>query len=160
MGVMMTGKRHFKKDTNTMVMSILVNKTGGFTLLEVMIALVILSVGLLGLAALQLVAIKGNSFSSEMTYATMLAQQHAEILKNLPFTDANLAAAGEGNPHTAIGSSKGIQYAVRWTVADNTPGTDMKTVNLTVQWTSLRQGTSSEAGTVTARLRTIIRNQS
>lgn len=157
---MMIGKRHYKKDTNTMVPSILVKQTGGFTLLEVMIALVILSVGLLGLAALQLVAVKGNSFSSEMTYATMLAQQHAEVLKTLPYTDANLAPADEGNPHTAIGSSKGIQYAVRWTVTDDTPDTDMKTVNLIVQWTSLRQGTSSEAGTVTARLRTIIRNQS
>jgi type IV pilus assembly protein PilV len=159
---MMIVTRHYKKATNAMlpIPSILVKRTGGFTLLEVMIALVILSVGLLGLAALQLVAIRGNSFSSEMTYATMLAQQHAEILKGLPFNDANLAPADEQNPHTAIGSSKGVQYAVRWTIADNTPDTDMKTVNLTVQWTSLRQGTSSEAGTVTARLRTIIRNQS
>jgi type IV pilus assembly protein PilV len=157
---MMTGTRHYKKDTNEMVPSILVKRREGFTLLEVMIALVILSVGLLGLAGLQLVAVKGNSFSTEMTYATMLAQQHAETLKNLPYTDANLAPADEGNPHTAIGNSKGVQYAVSWTVTDNTPATDMKTVNLTVQWTSLRQGTSSEAGTVTARLRTIIRNQS
>lgn len=151
----MIGKRHYNKATNAILPS-----TGGFTLLEVMIALVVLSVGLLGLAALQLVAVKGNSFSSEMTYATMLAQQHAEILKGLPYTDSNLAAADEQNPHTAIGSSKGVQYSVRWTVTDNTPDTDMKTVNLTVQWTSLRQGASSEAGTVTARLRTIIRNQS
>jgi type IV pilus modification protein PilV len=135
-----------------------IRQAKGFTLLEVMIALVILSVGLLGLGALQLVAIKTNAFSSEMTYATMIAQQQAEILKSLPFTHTNLTAATESNPHTAVGSSKGVQYAIRWTVADNSPATDMKTVNIVVQWQSLRQGQSSEA--VTAQLKTIVRNSS
>jgi Tfp pilus assembly protein PilV len=122
-----------------------------------MIALVILSVGLLGLAALQLVAVKSNAFSSEMTYATMLAQQHAEILKSRAYTDADLTAGS----HSAVGSSKGVQYTVTWNVTDNSPDTDMKTVNLTVTWSSLRQGTAdqtAEQRTVTARLRTIIRD--
>ena len=133
-----------------------VEREKGFTLLEVMISLVILSIGLLGLAALQLVAVKNNSFSSEMTYATMLAQQHAETLKSLPFSDSDLDP--NGNPHTTTGNSKGVQYTVTWDVTNNSPDTDMKTVNLTVRWTSLRQGTESDAETVTARLRTIIRN--
>ena len=136
----------------------LVKKEGGFTLLEVMIALVILSVGLLGLGALQLVAIKTNAFSSEMTYATMIAQQQAEILKSLPFTDANLTAATEANPHTGVGSGKGVQYAISWTVTDNSPATDMKIINISVQWQSLRQGQASE--NVTAQLKTIVRNSS
>jgi type IV pilus assembly protein PilV len=135
---------------------LIVKRNEGFTLLEVMIALVVLSVGLLGLAALQLVAVKGNAFSSEMTNATMLAQQHAETLKCLPFTDANLDP--NGNPHTTIGSSKGVQYTVTWNVTDDSPDTNMKTINLSVRWTSLRQGTASEAATVTARLQTIMRN--
>ena len=137
----------------------LLQRDEGFTLLEVMIALVILSVGLLGLAALQLVAIKSNAFSSEMTYATMLAQQHAEILKSRAFTDSDLAAGD----HSATGNSKGVHYTVAWNVTDDTPDADMKTINLTVQWTSLRQGAAdqtTEQKTVTARLRTIIRNQS
>ncbi|OGP81487.1 MAG: type IV pilus modification protein PilV [Deltaproteobacteria bacterium RBG_16_54_11] len=137
---------------------LLVKKSEGFTLLEVMIALVILSVGLLGLGALQLVAIKTNAFSSEMTYATMIAQQQAEILKSLPFTDANLTAATEANPHTGVGSGKGVQYAISWTVTDNSPATDMKIINISVQWQSLRQGQASE--NVTAQLKTIVRNSS
>ena len=144
---------------NKLMQGLLVKRNGGFTLLEVMIALVVLSVGLLGLAALQLVAVKGNAFSSEMTYATMLAQQHAEILKSRDFTDSDLTA-GE---HTAVGNSKGVQYTVAWNVTDNAPDTDMKTINLNVQWQSQRQGASdqtNEQKTVTARLRTIIRDQS
>jgi len=138
---------------------LLVKRSEGFTLLEVMIALVILSVGLLGLAALQLVAVKSNAFSSEMTYATMLAQQHTEVLKSLPFADANLTPGS----HTAMGSSKGVQYTVTWNVTDNVPATDMKSVNVTVQWQSLRQGAASQTlqqQTITASLQTIIRNQS
>ena len=133
-------------------------RTEGFTLLEVMIALVILSVGLLGLAALQLVAVKSNSFSSEMTYATMLAQQHAEILKSLDYDDANLDSSN--NPFTAAGSSKGVLYTVTWNVTDDAPDTNMKMVDLTVVWQSLRHGSSDqtpEQKTVTARLRTIVR---
>ena len=143
------------------IQGLLIKRNEGFTLLEVMIALVILAVGLLGLAALQLVAVKSNAFSSEMTYATMLAQQHAEVLKSLPYTDANLTPG----THTAVGSSKGVQYSVTWNVTDNVPATDMKSVNVTVLWLSLRQGAAGQGQTpqqqtVTASLQTIIRNQS
>jgi len=133
---------------------LLVKKSDGFTLLEVMIALVILSVGLLGLAALQLVAIKGNSFSSEMTTATMIAQERAEMLKNRPYTDLDLVQG----THNAVGSSKGVQYAITWEVTDNTPATDMKLIELSVSWQSARQGQASAATAVTARLQTIVRN--
>jgi type IV pilus assembly protein PilV len=135
-----------------------ISKNEGFTLLEVMIALVILSVGLLGLAALQLVAVKSNSFSSEMTYATMIAQQQIESLKSLPFTDGNLTP-GSHTPPTPP-NSKGVQYIITWTVTDNAPATNMKTIALTVTWQSLRQGKAIDASTVTANLQTVLRNPS
>ena len=141
-----------------MLQSALEKRSEGFTLLEVMIALVILSVGLLGLAALQLVAVRSNSFSSEMTYATMIAQQQAEVLKNLAYTDGNLTSGS----HAAMGSSKGVQYTVTWNVTDDVPATNMKSVNVTVEWQSLRQGDAGQTAqqqTVTAKLQTIIRNQ-
>jgi type IV pilus assembly protein PilV len=140
---------------------LLVKRSEGFTLLEVMIAMVILAVGLLGLAALQLTAVKSNAFSSEMTYATMKAQEYAEVFKNLPFTDTDLDPAG--NPHTAMESSKGVQYTVTWNITDNVPATDMKSINITVQWQSLRQGAASQTAveqTVTSNLQTIVRNAS
>ena len=59
----------------------------GFTLIEVMIALVILAAGLLALSTMQIVSIRSNAFSSEMTYSTMLAQQRIEILRNLDYSD-------------------------------------------------------------------------
>jgi type IV pilus assembly protein PilV len=141
---------------------LLVKRNEGFTLIEVMIALVILAVGLLGLTALQLTAIKSNAFSSEMTWATMRAQQQAEVLKNLPFTDAWLAPGSTTTLAPEI--SKGARYTISWTVsADNVPAIDMRTIAITVTWQSLRQGAADQTiaqQTVTSNLHTIVRNAS
>ncbi|MCJ7547777.1 MAG: prepilin-type N-terminal cleavage/methylation domain-containing protein [Deltaproteobacteria bacterium] len=130
--------------------------TKGFTLIEVMIAVVILAVGLLALMAMQIVSIKANAFSSEMTYSTMLAQQQLETLRNLPFTDAALAAVPPSTPHTlpAIIDAKGGSYSVSWEVADTT--TAMKTITLYVDWQSRRLGTAAEQQTIRTRMQTIV----
>nr|HDO80263.1 prepilin-type N-terminal cleavage/methylation domain-containing protein [Candidatus Bathyarchaeota archaeon] len=134
----------------------------GFSLLEVMIAFVILAIGLLGLAALQVTAIRGNAFSSGMTFATMLAQQKLEELKGLPFTDQKLSptAAYDGDPHhplddeqndpwyTAV-DSRGIQYAVEHWVEENTPAEDMRKITLRVNWTGFAPGRISAEHSVT-----------
>ena len=64
----------------------------GFSLLEVLITLVILSVGLLGTAEMQVTSISGNAFSNNVTVATGLAQNKLEELKKLPNSDATLSA--------------------------------------------------------------------
>ncbi len=57
-------------------------KPDGFTLLEVLIAIVIASIGLFGLSMMQGTAIQGNSFARKMTHATILAQQKLEELQS------------------------------------------------------------------------------
>lgn len=53
-------------------------KQGGFTLLEVLIAILVLSLGLLGVAALQINALKSTSVSYQRSIATIAAQDMAE----------------------------------------------------------------------------------
>ena len=53
-------------------------KSGGFTLIEVLITIVILSVGLLGMASLTTGIINGNAFSKNASTATTLAQDKME----------------------------------------------------------------------------------
>ncbi len=51
---------------------------GGFTLLEVLISVVILTVALLGMAALSVGIMRGNDLSERITLATTLAQDSLE----------------------------------------------------------------------------------
>ncbi|MBW2741402.1 MAG: prepilin-type N-terminal cleavage/methylation domain-containing protein, partial [Deltaproteobacteria bacterium] len=57
----------------------------GFTLIEVLIAMVILSIGLLGTAALITGIIRGNQVSNRITTATVLAQDKMEEIKNMQY---------------------------------------------------------------------------
>ena len=59
----------------------------GFTLIEVMIAIVILSVGLLGMASLTVGIINGNAFSKNLSTATTLAQDKMEEIWEQNYSD-------------------------------------------------------------------------
>lgn len=83
-------------------------KEKGFTLIEVMVAIVIFSFALLGLAALQLGAIKANSTAMGTTEALNVAQTKMEELIGLQYTDAQLVDTnGDG------GSGLGIPTRVQ-----------------------------------------------
>ena len=57
----------------------------GFSLIEVMIAIVILTVGLLSLAQMMVVATNANALAGRMTASAALAKQQLELLKAAPF---------------------------------------------------------------------------
>ena len=56
----------------------------GFTLLEVLIALLVLSIGLLGLAALQTIGLRSNTMASFRTQATQVAYDIADRIRANP----------------------------------------------------------------------------
>lgn len=68
--------------------SIFTNKKG-LTLIEVLIAIVILAIGLLGVAVLQYIAIGGNAFGREMQIATKLGQELLEVTRSTSFRNAS-----------------------------------------------------------------------
>ena len=63
----------------------------GFTIIEILIALVFLAVGLLGIAGLQITTIRGNASAKKITEAITLAQEKLEDLSSLPISDPQLA---------------------------------------------------------------------
>jgi type IV pilus assembly protein PilV len=67
-------------------------RQSGFTLLEVLIALLVLSIGLLGLAALQTTGLRSNQMASMRTQATQLAYDITDRMRANPGS----AAAGTG----------------------------------------------------------------
>ena len=66
-----------------------INGQRGFTLLEVLIALLILSIGLLGLAALQTTSLRSNEMASMRTAATHLAYDITDRMRANPTGVAN-----------------------------------------------------------------------
>lgn len=71
----------------------------GFSLVEVMIAIVILTVGLLSLAQMMVVATNANAVAGRMTASAALAKQQLELLKAAPFyTNPANPSVGAMNP--------------------------------------------------------------
>lgn len=74
------------------------NNKDGFTLLELLIALAVLAIGLLGIAGMMVSAIQGNAFGGKMSMAENLASQRLEFFKNLGYgsitREIGLAGAG------------------------------------------------------------------
>jgi prepilin-type N-terminal cleavage/methylation domain-containing protein len=95
---------------------ITMNKQNGFTLIEVMIALVVLLTGMLGVMSMQYYAISGNASSREMRVATGISQQIVEQIKSTPY--AGLASGANADPLPAADTaiSGGVDYTTRWWV--------------------------------------------
>jgi type IV pilus assembly protein PilV len=97
--------------------------SSGFTLIEVMIAILVIVVGLLGVAGVATMVINGNTLAKEMTVATTLAQDKIEELKNTSYPN--------------LGSSSDTQdsiYTRTWTVTADSPAGGMKTIQVAVQF--------------------------
>lgn len=114
----------------------------GFTLVEVMVSIVILTVGLLSLAQMMVLATHSNTLSGRMTSSSALAKEQLERLKATPFYvdpltrtrnpaladggDLEATSAGYNQYYDADGRpiAGGGIYEVRWqirTVNTNLP---------------------------------------
>jgi type IV pilus modification protein PilV len=108
----------------------LVKSQNGFTLLEVLVAIVILTIGLLGTAGLTTGVIRGNHYSKNITSATAAAQTQLESIKSSGYANATTA----NFPSDAV-SMGGMTLTRTTTVTDSSPAANMKTVSVTVSWT-------------------------
>jgi type IV pilus assembly protein PilV len=116
----------------------------GFTLIEIMITLVILSIGLVALAGLQVSAIKGNAFSKRMTTAVSIANQKIEQFKDTSY--ANILSESSTQITTTHPNQPSMTFTRQVTVTNNSPLANTKTVNVTVTWS---EGSSSHSVPIT-----------
>jgi prepilin-type N-terminal cleavage/methylation domain-containing protein len=118
-------------------------KADGFTLLEVTIAMAILSIGILGIAGMQISAMNGNRNAGNITSNATWAVSRIEDLMTLAYTDTDLAAGA----HTPSMDTDGIDnnsngfvdeanesgnLSISWNVVDDTPVTRSKTVTVSL----------------------------
>jgi prepilin-type N-terminal cleavage/methylation domain-containing protein len=62
-------------------------KENGFTLVEVLIAVMVLAVAFLAMYQMQAMAVRGNETANQVTIATMLAQDKMEEIRNTNYDD-------------------------------------------------------------------------
>lgn len=120
-------------------------ENGGYTIVEVMIALAIFSIGFLAYSSLQVYSTKGNTKSKWLTQAATCATDRVEQLLDLPYTHADLTAG----THSPAEDSDGIDndsdgrideveesgpLKISWTVTDDAPVANVKTINITITW--------------------------
>ena len=123
----------------------LLRSNAGFTLIESMLTMVILSISMLALAGLQVNALRGNALSRRMATAVSVAEQKLEQLKNTFYTNIQSESA------TQITASN-LNFTQQVTVT-NGPLANTKTVSVTVTW---QDKLKTETVTHTVPLATII----
>ena len=108
-------------------------KPKGFSLIEVLVALVILSVALLALAGLMVTTTRVNSFGGHLTEAVTFAQQRLEELRVASYNTVVSSSVNPGDPVIQTGVSSGINYTMNWVVTPNADDS-LRRVTMRVTW--------------------------
>ena len=102
--------------------------TNGFTLIEILIATVIITIASSGIATLSVGVIQGNSFSKHLTTATVLAQDRIEQVKMISYQNVGTMVGTEN--YGSIANYSGYKRIT--SVSNDTPTSNMKTVTVVV----------------------------
>lgn len=136
----------------------------GFTLLEVLVTMVVLSLGLLGYAGLQMASLKNSASAYQRSQATILAY---DIIDRLRANKTQAVAGGYNIAIGAVGGGAGVagQDLVDWKtlVGNALPGGDAAiTVDATgnvliqIQWTDKRDRSVGANTNLTFNTQTVI----
>ncbi len=134
-------------------------RESGYTLVEVLIGITILTVGMLAVAVMQHSAIGAVDRSGAGTIAVNIAQRYLEEIIDMDYRDPRIGDVNKSNNNDLAGAARltgagttpaaadhflvvdgvGIpdpsgKYTVIWNVADDTPITDTMTVVVAVVW--------------------------
>ena len=104
-------------------------RQGGFTIVEVIVAISILAIGLLAVFSTQARSIMGNTNANRQTEGMTLAQDKMEELLALSYDDVDAT----GSPVTDPGG-----YMISWAV-DDTTFVNAKLITVTVSGQDIRQ---------------------
>lgn len=103
--------------------------TRGFTLVEVLVAMTVLGVGILGCIALQTSAIATRAHAQHLTTAKELTSAQ---LDELLLTDRSTLSDGARETPITMG---GVSYTQDWVIVENSPAVGMKSIRLRTNWT-------------------------
>jgi prepilin-type N-terminal cleavage/methylation domain-containing protein len=103
----------------------------GFTLIEVVVALLMLTFGVLASASLTAALMRSNRGVTNRTRAVETLRLKVEDLQSKQYSQIT-----SGNDTATV---RGIAFNRSWAVANNTPAANLKRITLSVTWSD-RQG--------------------
>lgn len=109
----------------------------GFTLIELFTAIVLLTIGLLGTAALTGGVVKGNIAAKNLSTATAIAQSCLQENRRVGYTSAGTTGCTTTTTNVPLG---GVTFSRALAV---TAGTNVKTLTVTVTWNEGIVGTKT-----------------
>jgi len=125
--------------------SALKNDDSGFTLLEIFIAILLLTIGLLGTAALTTGVVRGNVDSRLLTSATAIAQSCLEENRRVGYASAGAVPSGGSNNCITGGPStvsvNGVSFSRSLSIDSSV--SNVKTLTVTVTWSEGAVGSKS-----------------
>ena len=136
------------------------NDNRGFTIVELLVAVVVMTIAFAGLTTMEIACINGTSIANNVTTGITLAQDKMEELHTLALDDPELddnnatnngdmragvedftvygsiASADDGHRDTDIDAegNPGGMYTRIWNVAEDTPTDGQKTLVVIVTW--------------------------
>ena len=104
----------------------------GFTLIEVLVAMSIFAIAVLGLAVGATSVMRANQMGLYTTIATNLAQDRLEELKSRTAANINTTGSPENKPVSGVP----VTFTRSWTVTSTCNGvTGLTCIDVTVSWT-------------------------
>ena len=101
----------------------------GVSLIEILVAIAIFSIGSLAVVKMQTAAMRANTFSANLTQAGIdLNQKKAEDLLALDYNDSTISSGVTHGPEVS-----GI-FSTTWVATDNSPYLGAKTIVITPSW--------------------------
>ena len=123
----------------------------GYTLIEILMAMAIFSIGILAVYAMQIMAVKENSVGRDVTEKATWAMDRIEELIALPYDDTDLDAGShdpaqdsdgiDNNNNGQIDESGETGFiGISWNVQEDTPLQGTKTILVTLTRTTVHPG--------------------
>ena len=114
----------------------------GFTLIELFTAIVLLTIGLLGTAALTAGVVTGNTAARNISTASAIAQSCFQENRRVGYSDAGTSTSNNGCTTTTTNvTSGGVTFSRALSI--DTSVTNVKTLTVTVSWTEGTAGSKS-----------------
>jgi len=127
----------------------------GFTLVEVLVAILILAIGVLAVSRLTVMGVRASTLMNRRMYARDVLNRYYERFMGLPTHDSVLAYLTSADLNDTIApdydvfeDTPGGRFRVIWNIADSmittTPDTRFKTVRIHVIWPQTRRPLTSD----------------